>query len=81
MAGVLSMADPLSITASLIAVLELTASVVKCLTDIQEDSNDCSEILVTVSTTSGILSTLRDSVDTVDQTATIKVAGYAKWAT
>ena len=66
------MVGHLSITASLIAVLELTASVVKCLIDVREPSNDCSEILVAFSTTSGILSTLRDSVDTVDEIATNK---------
>ena len=56
------MSDPSSITSGIIAVLDLTYTVTKCLVDIKDASKDCSKILVELSVTRGVLTTLKDSV-------------------
>lgn len=73
------MADLLSVTANIIAVIHLTASAIKCIRDVRHASKDCSEILVEICATSGILFALRDSISQArdDQTwqATIQWLG------
>ena len=54
------MSDPLSISASIIAVLELTASVVQYLSDMKDASKDRQTLLVEISSVSSLLYTLKD---------------------
>lgn len=54
------MGDPLSITASIIAVLQLTGVVVKYLNDINDGSKDRHSILVEISSINGLLFSLKD---------------------
>ncbi|KAL2055295.1 hypothetical protein ABVK25_004633 [Lepraria finkii] len=76
------MADLLSVTANIIAVIHLTASAIKCIRDLRHASKDCSEILVEICATSGILFALRDSISQArdDQTwqATIQWLGVLR---
>jgi hypothetical protein len=73
------MADALSVSASIIAVINLTTSAIQCIRDIAHAPKECSEILIEVCATSGILYALRDSVSQArdDQTwmATIQWLG------
>lgn len=54
------MADPLSISASIIAVLQLTGTVVQYLNDAKGASEDRQRILAEISSTSGVLYLLKD---------------------
>lgn len=56
------MGDPLSVTASIIAVLQLTESVVKYLNDAKDASKDCNKFLIEISTVNGLLFSLKDLV-------------------
>jgi hypothetical protein len=51
--------DPLSVTASVIAILQLTSSVVQYLSDVKEAPKECQECLIEVSNLLGPLITLR----------------------
>ena len=57
------MADPLSITASIIAVLQLSSTVLKYLVDVKDASADRKSLIYEISSTRGILSTLNETVD------------------
>ena len=59
------MADPLSITASVAAVIQLTTAAMDCFIDFKNASRDCSDILLELSQTSGVLSVLRDTLERV----------------
>ncbi len=54
------MAEPLSITAGIIAVLQLTAKAVQYLNDVKDAPTDRQQILIEISTVSGFLHTLKD---------------------
>lgn len=54
------MADPLSVTASIIAVLQLTGTVVRYLGNVQDATGYKSRLLLQVSGAKGVLETLRD---------------------
>ncbi|KAI9873035.1 MAG: hypothetical protein M1830_000904 [Pleopsidium flavum] len=54
------MADPLSITAGIIAVLQLTTTAVQYLNDVKDAPTDRQQILIEISTVSGFLHTLKD---------------------
>lgn len=54
------MADPLSITASIIAVLQLSSAVVKYLKDVGGSESSRNSLLLEISSTKGILETLKD---------------------
>jgi hypothetical protein len=54
------MADPLSIASGIIAVLQLTSSVVKYLRDVSDSSGYKNGMLLELSGTKGILETLHD---------------------
>ncbi|KAI9871132.1 MAG: hypothetical protein M1830_003282, partial [Pleopsidium flavum] len=54
------MADPLSITAGIIAVLQLTTTAVQYLNDVKDAPKDRQAILIEISTVSGFLHTLKD---------------------
>src|SRR4051812_16721305 len=58
------MADPLSITAGIIAVLQLSSAVVEYLKDVGGSESSRNSLLIEISATKGILETLKDlSVD------------------
>lgn len=57
------MADPLSISASIIAILQLTGTVVGYLTDLSEALEVCQKLLAEVSSVSGFLYLLKDSAE------------------
>ena len=54
------MADPLSISASIIAVIQLAGTVVKYLNDVKTAAQDHQRILSELSSTSGVLVLLKD---------------------
>jgi hypothetical protein len=54
------MADPLSITASIVAVLQIAGTVVTYLNDVKDASSDRNQILVELSLTRGLLFSLKD---------------------
>ncbi len=54
------MADPLSVAASIIAVLQLTGTVIRCLGNVQDATGYKSRLLLEVSGAKGVLETLRD---------------------
>jgi hypothetical protein len=54
------MGDPLSVSASIVAVLQLTGTVVQYLNDVKEAPKDRQRILSELSVASGILYLLRD---------------------
>ena len=54
------MADPLSVAASIIAVLQLTGTVVRYLANVQDATGYKSRLLLEVSGVKGVLETLRD---------------------
>jgi hypothetical protein len=54
------MADPLSITSGIVAVLQASATVVKYLHDVREGSGYKNSVLLEISATKGILETLKD---------------------
>ncbi|KFY98178.1 hypothetical protein V500_01789 [Pseudogymnoascus sp. VKM F-4518 (FW-2643)] len=56
------MADPLSATASIIAVLQLSSTVLRYLVDVKEASGDRKSLIHEISSTCGILSTLNETV-------------------
>ena len=62
------MADPLSITASLIAVLQLSTVVVKYLRDVSESGGLKNTLLLEISATKGILETLEDHAANAQET-------------
>jgi hypothetical protein len=53
------MADPLSISASIIAVLQLTSTVIGYISEVSTASKDRQRVLLEVSSTQGILSALK----------------------
>lgn len=57
------MVDPLSVTASIIAVLQLSSSVLRYLVDVKDASADRQILIREISSTRGILSTLNETVD------------------
>ena len=61
------MADPLSVIANIIAVLKLATSVKDFLVDIRNAYRETSEILLELSITSGILSTLKDTLERANE--------------
>ena len=56
--------DPLSLTASIIAVLQLSGTVISYLNDVKEASKDSYSILLEVSSVTGLLYTLRSLIET-----------------
>jgi hypothetical protein len=56
------MADPLSATASIIAVLQLVSTVLLYLVDVKEPSADRKSLIHEISSTREILSTLNETV-------------------
>jgi hypothetical protein len=54
------MSDPLSISAGIIAVLQLTASMVQYLNEMKDTSKDRQSLLVEISSVSNLLYTLKD---------------------
>jgi hypothetical protein len=56
------MADPLSTTANLINLLDLCGKVLKYLRDVKDGPKDCTRLMVEISSTRGILDTLRETV-------------------
>jgi hypothetical protein len=56
------MADPLSISGSIIAVLRMTGTVIQYLNNVKGASDDVRSILIEISNTSGLLYSLRDLV-------------------
>jgi hypothetical protein len=56
------MGDPLSVTASIIAILQLTGTVVKYLSDVKDASGDRNRILVEIGSVNGFLFSLKDLV-------------------
>src|SRR5271170_7609968 len=72
--------DPLSVTASIIAVLQLGSTVLKYLGDVKDATRDCKSIIDEISSTRGILSALNETVgDATDSgetwSATIRALG------
>ena len=59
--------DPLSISASITALLELTSTVVRFLNEVKGASEDRRIVLAEVASVSGILYTLQDEVDQAKQ--------------
>jgi hypothetical protein len=57
--------DPLSVTASIIAVLQLGSTVLKYLGDVKDATRDCKSIIDEISSTRGILSALNETVGDV----------------
>jgi hypothetical protein len=57
------MADPLSVTASITAVLQLSSTVLRYLVDVKDASADRKSLIREISSTRGILSTLNETVD------------------
>lgn len=57
------MADPLSVTASIIAVLQLSSTVLRYLVDVKDASADRKSLIREISSTRGILGTLNETVD------------------
>jgi len=70
------MGDPLSATASIISILQLTASVTAYLRDVRSASKDCKSLLLEISAARGILTTLSETINDVKDsgnwTVTIK---------
>jgi hypothetical protein len=60
------MADPLSISASIVTLLQLTGTVVKYINDVGDASKDCARILVEISSVYGLLFSLKDLADRAD---------------
>lgn len=75
------MADVLSVTASIVTVVDLTTAAIQCIRDVAHAPKECTEILTEVCATSGILYALRDNVSQArdDQTwmATIQWLGVS----
>ena len=57
------MADPLSFTASIIALLQLSSTVLRYLVDVKDASADRKSLIREISATRGILSTLKETLD------------------
>ena len=57
------MADPLSVTASIITVLQLSSTILRYLVDVKDASADRQNLIREISSTRGILSTLNETVD------------------
>ena len=57
------MANPLSVTTSIIAVLQLSSTVLRYLVDVKDASVDRKSLIREISSTCGILSTLNETVD------------------
>ncbi len=64
------MGDPLSVIASICAVVHLTKSVVRYLNEVKDASTVCSRILVEIGTTNGVLSTLESLIGDPESGAT-----------
>jgi hypothetical protein len=60
------MVDPLSISASIVALLQLTSSVSTYIRDVKDASKDCKKLFVEISFTRGVLDTLKDTIANVD---------------
>lgn len=56
--------DPLSLTASIIAVLQLSGNVISYLNDVKDAPKESNSILLEVSSVTGLLYTLRNLIDT-----------------
>jgi hypothetical protein len=56
------MADPLGVTASIIAILQLSGTVIGYLKDVKDASKDCYNILVEIGSTSSLLYVLNDLI-------------------
>src|SRR2546430_1356400 len=54
------MMDPLSISANIVSLLQLSTMVVKYLSDVKSAKDDCGRLMVEVCSIKGILSTLQD---------------------
>jgi hypothetical protein len=57
------MGDPLSASASIIAVLQLASTVLKYLGDVKDAARHCNSIIAEINSTRGILSTLNATVE------------------
>lgn len=57
------MGDPLSITAGIIAVLQLTATAVRYLSDVKDAPKERQQILIEISCIRGFLYTIKDSAE------------------
>jgi hypothetical protein len=57
------MADPLSTIANIIALLDLCAKVLKYLRNVKDRPKDCNHLMMEISSTKGILETLRETVE------------------
>ena len=60
------MGDPLSVTTSIITVLQLASSVAAYLRDVKDASKDCKKLVLEISCTRGILATLSDTISDVE---------------
>lgn len=58
------MADPLSIAASIVAILQATTTAVKYIAEVRDSSSECSKLLVELSMTSGVLDSLQILLET-----------------
>jgi hypothetical protein len=57
------MAEAVGVASSIIAILDLSVKVVACLNDIRSSSKDMQRIMVEVSSTKGLLGTIKDLVE------------------
>ena len=71
------MGDPLSISASIVALLQLSATVVKFLRDVKGAPADIKRLLMEIGSLKGLLSILEDAIDSddPDDLATIQSLG------
>jgi hypothetical protein len=73
------MADPLSITASIISVLQLASCAGGYLRDVKNASKECKSLMLELSNTRGILETLKDTLAEIQEvenwSATLKMLG------
>ncbi|KAH7111796.1 hypothetical protein B0J11DRAFT_190031 [Dendryphion nanum] len=60
--------DPLSVTASIIAILQLSAKVLAYLNDVRDASKDCTQCVVEILNLRGVLFNLKDRVEWGDHT-------------
>lgn len=69
----MTMADPLSITASIVAVVQLTSTVVKYISGVRNAPKELKKLLVELSALRGLLSSLEDLTDSEDLLPTFKM--------
>lgn len=73
------MADPLSIAASIIALVQATTTAVKFIGEVKDSSSECSRLLVELSMTSGILDSIRTLLeDDLKETWLVTARSLAK---